>query len=69
MGRAAWLLWVYVAVILQMAAFTLLYKKATLTEFEKSKLLGEESQKLLDHADGAARYGAGMMYRKVHNRN
>jgi len=62
-ARAAWLLWVYVAVILQMAAFTLLYRKATLTEFEKTKLLGEEGQKLLDHADGAARYGAGMMYR------
>ena len=51
-----------------MAAFTLLYRKATLTEFEKSKLLGEENQKLLDHADGAARYGAGMMYRNDYYR-
>ena len=62
-GRAAWMLWVYVSVILQMFAFVLLFKHATLTEKERANLLGEDQRKLLDSADGQARYGAGMLYR------
>lgn len=64
MARAAWLLWVYIAIILQLFAFVLIYKQTTMTQFEKSKLLGEDQRKLLDSTDGPARYGAGMIYRK-----
>ena len=58
------MLWVYVSVILQMFAFVLLFKLATLTELERANLLGDDQRQLLDSADGQARYGAGMMYRK-----
>ena len=63
-GKSAWLLWIIVAVLLQMITFIVIYVKLTITEFQKQQIVHQEQARLLDQEDGKpVQYGGGMMYR------
>jgi len=63
-GKSAWLLWIIVAVLLQMITFIVIYVKLTITEFQKQQIVHQEQARLLDQEDGKPlQYGGGMMYR------
>ena len=63
-GKSAWLLWIIVAVLLQMITFIVIYVKLTMTEFQKQQIVHQEQARLLDQEDGKPlHYGGGMMYR------